>query len=209
MPEGLSGAIPLIFHASNVGEGSDEIPPPTIPDEEVPTGTEGPQKKPKRSPSSDEIVKHIQDEQKKLRTSPRKNYLDPAGIKTDRAFKEVTHGNPQVTAGGQTALGGVDPCIANSEQIAEMRGYGTEVKGNIKDLLNSSESIVPGVYETTLPPAHQGWPGRYHQVVVNEDGTLTDVSLNLNSGRGTSSIPPQPDTWELHDYYHNVIEHNE
>ncbi len=169
----------------------------------------GPQKKPKRPPSGDRIVENILKGQEEIRTRSRKYYLDSADIKTDRAFKEVTPGNPKVTAGGQTALGRLDPCIANSEQIAEMRGYGTEVKGNIRDALNRSESIVPGVYETELPPAHQGWPERYHQVVVNEDGTLTDVSLNLNSGKGTSSIPPQPDTWELHGYYHNVIEHNE
>ncbi|MCP4406090.1 MAG: hypothetical protein GY801_53460, partial [bacterium] len=56
---GVIGAIPLIFHASSVGEGSDEIPLPTIPDAEVPAGPEGPQKKPKRPPSGDRIVEDI------------------------------------------------------------------------------------------------------------------------------------------------------
>jgi hypothetical protein len=132
-----------------------------------------------------------------IQASQVKVYINPAKIKTNKFFNKVTPGNPQITAGGQTAKGGEFPCIANSEQIAAMRGYSTNVRGNLKDIVNSSGPIKPGIYKLTLQKT-----GGYHQVVVNADRTVTDVSLKVNLGELPSFT--DPDTWVLSDYsiYH-------
>ncbi len=130
-------------------------------------------------------------------------YLNIDDVNPSSSFDDVAAGNPATTAGGQTTKGGdLAPCLRNSEQIAAMRGYDSEVVGNLEDLLKNPESITPGTYKVQLK-TRIGYQN--HWVVADADGTVTDVSKALNLEGGVSSNTRMEDTWELHDYYENEL----